>query len=39
MSKMGYFGVFKHFMHQNSEMLAKHYICSNEVKYVKNWLF
>ncbi|MPC88487.1 hypothetical protein E2C01_083392 [Portunus trituberculatus] len=27
MSNMGYFGVFQYFMHQNSEMLAKHYIC------------
>ncbi|MPC77081.1 hypothetical protein E2C01_071526 [Portunus trituberculatus] len=36
---MGYFGVFKHFMHQNSEMQEKkHYISYNELKYVKNWL-
>ncbi|MPC99675.1 hypothetical protein E2C01_095103 [Portunus trituberculatus] len=27
MSKIGYFGVFQRFMHENSEMQAKHTIC------------
>ncbi|MPC43302.1 hypothetical protein E2C01_036946 [Portunus trituberculatus] len=27
MSKMGYFSVFQRFIHQNTEMQAKHTIC------------